>query len=87
MRLENSVRLKVLVQVDRDDADIISKSLSIEATSTPSRRSRVSIKAIDDSIVMEAYAKDLVAMRAALNSFLRWMDMVLRIRSEIKSKG
>lgn len=53
-----------------------------EVRSIPSRRVSVEVGFEDGKLILRAYAMDPVALRAALNSFIRFIDTCLQsIRS------
>lgn len=60
------------------ERDIIHKSISIEAREIPSKRTRVQILAVNEGLKLAIHAEDIVSLRAALNSFLRFIDSSLR---------
>lgn len=70
--VECSVRLEVKPAL----VEPILKALKPETLSLPSRRVAVRIYRIADKIVLEFKARDLTALRAALNSYLRWFSAV-----------
>ncbi len=60
----------------RGASEVIARALKVEAESVSSRRIRVSIEASNDDVLnLDFYASDVTAMRAGINSFLRWIDV------------
>lgn len=57
-------------------ADPIFKALKPETLSLPSRRVAVTIDRSENKLVLEFKAKDLTALRAALNSYLHWFSAI-----------
>ncbi|HVP16892.1 MAG TPA: KEOPS complex subunit Pcc1 [candidate division Zixibacteria bacterium] len=56
----------------------ILRSLGPEISS-PTARSRASLAEEGDYLVLKIEAKDTVALRAALNSYLRWINAILNV--------
>ncbi len=72
--------LRLIVQTPH--ADTILKAVEPELSSLPSRRIRASIQLKDGALDLVLDADDLVALRAGLNTFLRWiiaLDKCLRL--------
>lgn len=72
--------LRIIVETPYGDT--ILKAIKPELLSLPSRRVRASIKLRDGALDLSLYAEDLVALRAGLNTFLRWiiaLDKCLRL--------
>lgn len=70
--------VEVTIIIPQEERDILYKSLSIEAREIPSKRTRVDISTVDEGLKIIIYAEDIVPLRAALNSFLRFIDSSLR---------
>lgn len=66
-------------------ADIVARSLYPE-TRREIPRSEVKIKEDDTSIYIEIAARDTNSLRAALNSYLRWMKITEDTYWEIKGE-
>jgi len=56
-------------------AEICYKSIKIETKSEALSRSEVNLSYQKDSLGIEINSKDLTALRAALNTYLRWIIM------------
>lgn len=69
---------EIIIHLPPDERVILYKSISIEAESIPSKRTEVEIEVIEEGLRLVIYADDLVSLRAALNSFLRFIDSSLR---------
>ncbi len=65
----------------REHADIVYNSLLPELRNTPSQRSNISLALEGGTIKLKAEAEDIVSLRAALNTWLRFIkiayDMVV----------
>jgi tRNA threonylcarbamoyladenosine modification (KEOPS) complex Pcc1 subunit len=48
-------------------------------TDSPTSRSRVSLTREGDYLLLKVEAKDTVALRAALNAYLRWINSILNV--------
>jgi len=57
--------------------EIIFKALLPEVRKPPTMRSRASLEKDDTFLVLKIEAKDTVALRAAVNAYLRWIDSII----------
>ncbi len=57
------------------EAEVILKSLEPEMASAPSQRSTTNLKQMNNILKMEIYADDVTSVRAAVNSYLRWIRL------------
>lgn len=55
------------------------KALRPEVKKTATARSKTSLKKNDEFLILTVEAKDTIAMRAALNSYLRWVNSAINI--------
>ncbi len=60
---------------------IVIKALEPETKTTPTHRSRVRIKEERRSLTLKFEAKDTTALRASVNSYLRWIALVNEVCS------
>lgn len=72
MKLECLIKL----EVDSSLLEAIFKALYPETTRSISSRISVVVEKYENSIVLKFNAKDPTALRAALNSYLRWFSAV-----------
>lgn len=82
--LSTSSRAEILIDVRGDLADILEDSLLPEAERPASERSRVEVEALDGRLVIRVESSDVVALRAALNSYLYWVSAVLDVVEKIR---
>jgi len=75
--LESRFEARIVFHLPRDYAKIIYSSITPEIEDIPSRRTSVSMRLIDEGLSMRIRASDPVALRATLNSFLRFIDSIL----------
>lgn len=66
------------IEIESDKAEIIYNSLKVESKNDTDR-TKVSINIKDDELILSVTAKDIAALRAALNSYIRWMDVALKM--------
>jgi tRNA threonylcarbamoyladenosine modification (KEOPS) complex Pcc1 subunit len=64
-------------------ANILYSALLPETESIPSDRATTKVSVEGSSLIIEIYANDLTAMRAALNSFIAWISACLRTINSI----
>ena len=68
-----------------DEAKILYSSIIPEVEDIPSKRTSVSMALTEDGLNLMIKASDPVALRAALNSFLRFIDSILEMLHELDS--
>jgi tRNA threonylcarbamoyladenosine modification (KEOPS) complex Pcc1 subunit len=59
--------------------DIIFKALKPEVGKPATTRSRASLEKTGTFLVLKVEAKDTVALRAALNAYLRWINSAAKV--------
>jgi len=74
----NRATVEITINVPPVERDILHRSISIEVRDIPSRRTRVRVLAVNEGLKLIIHADDIVSLRAALNSFLRFIDSSLR---------
>jgi len=67
--------LTVRLETPKDKAQICCDAVGIEAKSEALTRSGVKLCCEGDELVIDIRAQDLSSMRAALNTYLRWVNM------------
>ncbi|MDW8092429.1 MAG: KEOPS complex subunit Pcc1 [Nitrososphaerota archaeon] len=75
-----SHRSNIEMSIESPHLDEIYRALSIEASDLRTRRVSVTLSREADSILLRIQASDVTSLRAACNSFLRWL---LAIRSTL----
>ena len=66
-----------------DLGKVVNKALKPEIESQFSDRTRVSMEQMSSGLKMTFEATDIVALRAAVNSYLRWIQGILNIVEDI----
>lgn len=85
IRVENknilkSIDTEFIVDFDsRDEAEIIYNSISPEIEYEDNDRSKAIISLKDNSIVISIRSKDIVSLRASINSYIRWINLSIKI--------
>lgn len=75
MTLE-SVKAEFEIKFDNHwEAEIILKSLEPEVDTSPSQRSSTNFKLVSNILKIEINAADATSLRAAVNSYLRWIRL------------
>jgi len=82
MKAEATVRLKI---PSEQKLQTILRSLEPEIN-TPTARSRASLTEKGDYLILRIEAKDTVALRAALNAYLRWINSILNVFQTLERK-
>ena len=70
---------KVIIETNIEHTKIILTSIKPELDIPSSNRVQVIMDSYEDQLLFQFRASDVVALRAALNSFLRWVTTVLNI--------
>jgi len=71
-------KLNVFLHLGEEEARILYRAILPEVRDVPSRRTFVNLELAEGGILLSILAADPVALRAASNSFLRFIDSVLR---------
>ena len=79
----SQVEAKITVEATRDVVDIIISSLKPELDRGLSERSNVVLEASDSGLVVKVVADDMVALRAAVNSYLYWIQGIMDIGNRV----
>jgi tRNA threonylcarbamoyladenosine modification (KEOPS) complex Pcc1 subunit len=77
-----SVNIRVMLREEVVEA--VLDALTPEAESPSSDRSSTEVRRDVDGIVISTEASDTTAMRAAVNSYLRWVQGMLEMLSKIE---
>ena len=59
--------------------EIISKALVPEVRDPPSMRSRAFLEKEDTCLILKIESNDTVALRAAVNAYLRWINSMVNV--------
>ena len=68
------ISAKVNIVLDTELLDAVKTALIPEAQSPSSERSRTDVRIQGNELVIETFASDTTALRASLNSYLRWVQ-------------
>lgn len=74
--------IKTEFQVELDsahDAEIVYNSIKPEITYAHNERSSSEISLEDKNIVIRIFSRDIVSLRASINSYIRWINLSLEI--------
>jgi tRNA threonylcarbamoyladenosine modification (KEOPS) complex Pcc1 subunit len=71
--------LTVEAEAKSEVHDAILASIQTEIDEDTHKRSKIKIKSEKDKIILQITAKDLTALRAAANTYLRYLDMALKL--------
>ncbi len=63
---------------------IVFEALKPETRKNTTMRSKASLKESGEFLVLKIGAKDSVALRAAVNAYLRWIDSTIRVVSVLE---
>ena len=74
--------LSILLTVPGEIAQVCCRSVGLEARSEALSRSKVELSCEDDSLRLNIFAQDLGSMRAAVNTYLRWVIMCCDLTEE-----
>jgi len=82
MKAQATVRLKF---PSRRKLETVLVSLEPEVASPSTVRSKASLAKKGDFLLLEIEARDTVALRAALNAYLRWIGSILDVFSMLEN--
>ncbi len=74
---------KILVEAPQSTIGVILGSLKPELESGISDRSNVTIEASEKGVLIRVAADDVTALRAAVNSYLYWIQGIMDIGSRL----
>jgi len=74
--------IKAAITLKNVDTDLLCKALSPELKSEFTR-TKVAVKRLKDGVSLEFRAEDVNALRAAMNSYLRWLKVIEEINEEL----
>lgn len=74
--------LEVRINIPSSKADTCQKAVEIETAGEMLRRSKVDLDQEGDTLLLKMQAEDLTALRASMNTYLRWVDMCLNLIDE-----
>jgi KEOPS complex subunit Pcc1 len=66
------------IEIESDKTEIIYNSLQVESKNNTDR-TKVDMHVKDNKLILSIEAKDITALRAALNSYIRWIDVALKM--------
>ncbi len=75
---------EVTIDVPGDLVDVIEGSLVPEVEQPTSERSKVEVVAREGKLVIRIEASDVAALRAAVNSYLRWVGAILDVVDSVE---
>lgn len=81
--LVESADAEIRIKASKELVNILLGALQPEAERPSSARSSVSMEAEGRRLAMRVTASDIAALRAALNSYLRWVDAVLDVAERV----
>lgn len=74
--------LEVKIRVPSDVAEVCCRAIEMETRSEALHRSGVILGHAGDTMYLKIRAEDLTALRASLNTYLRWVGMCLNLVGE-----
>ena len=75
---------EIRIKVPEEVIEAVLDALSPEVESPSSERSSTDVRRGVDDIIISTEASDTTAMRAAVNSYLRWVQGILDVLSKIE---
>jgi tRNA threonylcarbamoyladenosine modification (KEOPS) complex Pcc1 subunit len=82
--LTEKASAEIHVKLPEEVVEAVLDALRPEAESPSSERSSTDVRGLVDGIVISTEASDTTAMRAAVNSYLRWVQGILDMLSKIE---
>jgi|YelNatPaOPRAMG01_1025707.scaffolds.fasta_scaffold11478_5 tRNA threonylcarbamoyladenosine modification (KEOPS) complex Pcc1 subunit len=85
--MEKRAKCKCKIEFkDKRSLQTILKALQPEMQKPPTFRSRATLEVEGNHLILNVEAMDTVALRAALNAYLRWINSMLNILEFLKTK-
>ncbi|HIE14721.1 TPA: hypothetical protein EYP70_05555 [Candidatus Bathyarchaeota archaeon] len=84
------MRAKAIVRLNfsfKKDLLTVFKGLEPEVKSPATTRFKASIEKSGNLLILTVEAKDTVALRAALNAYLRWINSMINVLEVVKSRS
>ena len=75
---------EILLKASSEEIRVLERSLKPETETRSFFRSNVTIEPRERGILIRIVAEDSVALRAAVNSYLRWAQGVIEILNNLK---
>ncbi len=82
MKAKATIRLKFSSE---KHLEIVLKALEPEVRKTPTMRSQATLTMEREFLVLDVDAKDTVALRAAVNAYLRWINSTVNVLEVLES--
>lgn len=82
--LSEKASAEIRIKLPEELVEAVLDALTPEAESPSSERSSTDVRRSIDGIVVSTEASDTTAMRAAVNSYLRWVQGILDMLSKIE---
>lgn len=83
MKAKATVRLKF---ASEKHLEVVLKALEPEVKKTVTTRSRAVLNVDGEFLVLGVEAKDTVALRAAVNAYLKWISSTVNVLEVLESK-
>ena len=79
-KILNSIETIFSIELDSDnDAKIVYNSIKPEVTYAHNERSTTEIELDNNIIIIRIFSNDVVALRASINSYVRWIKLSTEI--------
>ena len=72
---------------DRKTSNLVFDALLLESDYNPNERAQASLKSQEKNILLTINAKDTASARAAVNSFLKWINLSIELISLTEGKN
>jgi tRNA threonylcarbamoyladenosine modification (KEOPS) complex Pcc1 subunit len=79
----NQTEARILIEAPKDAVEIIISALKPELETGISDRSKVVIEASGRGLIIRVTANDVTALRAAVNSYLYWVQGIIDIGGRV----
>ena len=81
---DDAVFTIIKIELNEKLVEVIETALIPEAETPSSDRSKTEVMIEDNYLVIKTHASDTTALRASLNSYLRWVDGIQNIMESIE---
>ncbi|MHA1398743.1 MAG: KEOPS complex subunit Pcc1 [Candidatus Heimdallarchaeaceae archaeon] len=78
-----SLNMEIIFE-DSNTCNLVYSSLSVETQYKVNERAKVTLNTEENKLLLQIQAEDSVSARAAMNSYLKWVNMSLQIIEKTK---
>lgn len=81
--------LEVFFEIELEDdktSKLLYEALKLESKSNPNERANATLEVYNNILRLKIDAKDSISARAAINSFLKWINLSIQLIDQIRDE-